>query len=271
MCTQYDLTMSGRTPQSIQFNRVADLYDIYVRTDFDIPFWLNQTRSVRGKVLELACGTGRVSLPLLEAGVNLSCVDCAPEMLAQFRRKLKERDLSCPVYCQDIVQLNLPDRFDLIFIPFHSFSEITDRQRQRLALKQILSHLAEEGRFICTLQNRIVRTSTMDGAMRLIGEFPLPEGGLLNVSARMAFDPSTHIASGEQVYEQFSPEKVLLDRRVLGVDFYLFDRHDFESLLSESGFSVYALYGDYERHLFEGGTSPFMIWTLRRSATGRTG
>ena len=261
--------MNGRIPQSIQFDSVADLYDLYVRTDFDIPFWLDQTRSISGKVLELTCGTGRVSIPLLKAGVNLSCVDYAPEMLAQFRKKLAEQGLTCPVYCQDVVHLNIPDRFDLIFIPFHSFSEITQRQRQRLALTRIHSHLTSQGRFVCTLQNPVVRTSSIDGTERLIGEFPLPDGGILRVSARMTFDPSTHVASGEQVYEQLSPEKVCLDRRVLEVNFYLFDKHEFESLLADTGFSVEALYGDYDRHPFEDATSPFMIWNLRRSATER--
>ena len=59
----------------IDFDSVAVLYDIYVRTDFDIPFWLREAKTVAGKVLELTCGTGRVSLPLLRAGVDLTCVD----------------------------------------------------------------------------------------------------------------------------------------------------------------------------------------------------
>lgn len=261
--------MNGSTPKSIDFDSVADLYDIYVQTDFDIPFWLDQMRSAPGKVLELTCGTGRVSIPLLEAGVNLSCVDYAPEMLAQFRKKLIERGLSCPVYCQDIVQLNIPDRFDLIFIPFHSFSEIIDNKRQRFALQRVLMHLTEQGRFICTLQNPIVRTSSMDGKMRLIGEFPLQEGRILNLSARMTFDPSTRIASGEQVYEHVSHDKVCLDRRTLSVNFYLFNRYEFDSLLGDCGFSVEALYGDYDYRPFEEVTSPFMIWKLKRSATER--
>lgn len=257
--------MTGRPPPPIQFDSVADLYDIYVHADFDIPFWRDQTRAVRGNVLELACGTGRVSLPLLEAGVNLSCVDYAPGMLAQLRRKLKEKELSCPIYCQDIAELDLPERYDLIFLPFHSFSEITDTRRQRLALKRIILHLAEQGRFVCSLQNPILRSSSMDGATHLIGEFPLPAGGMLSVSARMTFDPSTHIASGEQVYEVFSSEKVRVDQRTLNINFYLHSRREFESLLNESGFAVEALHGDYARHRFEDGTSPFMIWALRRS------
>ncbi len=250
-------------PKPIEFDRVADLYDFYVRTDFDIPFWLKRSQAVHGKVLELACGTGRVSIPLLLRGVKLSCVDYAPDMLARFGKKLREHNLSCPTYCQDITELNLPDRYDLIFIPFHSFSEITDRQKHRLALQRIRLHLSEQGTFICTLQNPVVRTTSMNGDSRLIGEFPTSEGQMLRVSARMTFHESTQIASGEQVYERISAEGSLLERRLLDINFYLFQRDEFELLLSEHGFVIETLYGDYECNPFEVSTSPYMIWVAR--------
>lgn len=252
------------TPRAIQFDAVADLYDLYVRADFDIPFWLTQVKGVRGKILELTCGTGRVSIPLLRTGANLTCVDYSAGMLAQLQRKVSEGRLRCPCYCQDMTNLSLPDRFELIIIPFHSFSEITDKTRQRLALTHIRSHLADQGRFICTLQNPVVRTASMDGITRLIGEFPLEDGGMLRVSARTLYEPSTHLASGEQFYERYASGKVLLEKRILGITFYLFDRNEFELLLTETGFSVDKLYGDYERHPFDEKTSPFMIWSLQK-------
>jgi SAM-dependent methyltransferase len=52
-----------------------------------IPFWRDEARSVPGKVLELTCGTGRVSIPLLKAGVHLTCLDYSPGMLAQRGKK----------------------------------------------------------------------------------------------------------------------------------------------------------------------------------------
>jgi SAM-dependent methyltransferase len=258
--------MNGRIPQPIAFDSVADLYDIYVCTEFDIPFWTEESNAVSGKVLELACGTGRVSIPLLRAGVDLTCVDYAPAMLARLREKLSHQGLSCPVYAQDMAELNLADRFDLIFIPFHSFSEITDPQRQRQALKRISAHLTDTGRFICTLQNPAVRTQSMDGEMHPIGGFPLPDGGVLKVDALMVFDPLTHIASGEQIYDRYSPEGMRRDRRVLQVNFFLFDKRAFEQLLPESGLAVEALYGDYDRRPSDDATSPYLIWKLKKIA-----
>jgi len=46
----------------MNYNHVADLYDIAIQVDFDLPFFLDQVRGVSGPILELMCGTGRVSL-----------------------------------------------------------------------------------------------------------------------------------------------------------------------------------------------------------------
>ena len=85
-------------PDGIRYDAyVANLYDTYIDTTFDVPFFLNETKSVSGKVLELMSGTGRVSIPLIEAGVQLTCVDNSAEMLAVLREKLVRMRLSASV------------------------------------------------------------------------------------------------------------------------------------------------------------------------------
>jgi ubiquinone/menaquinone biosynthesis C-methylase UbiE len=69
----------------IDYDCVADIYDLYVTSDLDIGFYLEEATKVQGKVLELMCGTGRVSISLLEAGVDLTCVDASKGMLARLQ------------------------------------------------------------------------------------------------------------------------------------------------------------------------------------------
>jgi ubiquinone/menaquinone biosynthesis C-methylase UbiE len=71
----------------IDYDCVADVYDLYVTSDLDIAFYVAEAAKAQGKVLELMCGTGRVSVPLLEAGVDLTCVDASEGMLATPRGK----------------------------------------------------------------------------------------------------------------------------------------------------------------------------------------
>lgn len=248
--------------QSIQFDHVADLYDSYVRTEFDIAFWLKESQMIGGKVLELACGTGRISIPLLKAGVDLTCVDYAPGMLSVLRGKLEDHDLLCPIYCRDMAELSLPYQYALIFIPFHSFSEVVERDRQREALERVYEHLSDGGTFICALQNPAVRPLTMDGRPHLLGEFPMDDGNRLSVHSQLLFDEECQVAAGCQIYEIMSTEGTLIERRTLNINFYLFRKDEFESLAVRAGFKVLALYGDYEHRPFDDQTSPFMIWKL---------
>lgn len=159
---------------AMNYAQVASLYDIYVTMEFDIPFFLQEAQS-HAKVLELMAGTGRVSLPLLRAGVNLTCVDSSPLMLDRLRQKLHTEGLTADVHEMDICNLALGATFDLILIPFHSFAEITFPTDQRAALRAIRNHLPSTGRFICTLHNPPIRLKSVDGFLHLRGKYSLHE------------------------------------------------------------------------------------------------
>jgi SAM-dependent methyltransferase len=251
-------------PHSIQFNHVADLYDVYVKSDIDINFFLQEATKIGGKTLELTCGTGRVSLPLLRAGVNLTCVDYSEAMLAKFREKLSKTDLSCNIIQADITELSLTERFDFIFIPFHSFQEIVDRTKHRTTLERIANHLTENGRFICTLQNPNVRLRTIDGKLKSLGKFPMDSGGTLEVSSSLTYDAIQHLAHGFQLYHIFDAHNTLIETRQLEINFFLFTKNEFELLATSTGLQTENLFGDYNYSPFDEATSPFMIWKFRK-------
>ncbi|HEX2995144.1 MAG TPA: class I SAM-dependent methyltransferase, partial [Anaerolineales bacterium] len=123
------------------YDPIASLYDIYVPATFDIDFFLNETKKSTGEVLELMSGTGRVSIPLLEAGVKLTCVDLSAASNDRLREKLAQKGLQADVYQMDVCELDLHKKFDMAIIPFHSFAHITSPQDQRKALERIHAHL----------------------------------------------------------------------------------------------------------------------------------
>jgi SAM-dependent methyltransferase len=59
----------------------------------DVLFWRRMIASTRGPILELGCGTGRVSLPLARAGASIVGIDRSPSMLAHLHRRLKRTGL----------------------------------------------------------------------------------------------------------------------------------------------------------------------------------
>jgi SAM-dependent methyltransferase len=249
---------------SIDWARIADLYDTYVQTTFDIPFFLNEARKTSGEALELMSGTGRVSVPLIEAGVRLTCVDASLEMLALLREKLTRRRVAAPVHQMDVRELALQKQFDLIFIPFQSFSELLSPSDQRKAFVCIHEHLAETGRFICTLHNPRVRLKRVDGQLRLWGKYPLEDRqGTLLFWGLENYDSDAHIVSGLEFFEEYDANGVMQSKRAVELCFRIVEKREFEDLAASVGFKIAALYGDYSYSEFHEDTSPFMIWVLK--------
>ncbi|HNS01678.1 MAG TPA: class I SAM-dependent methyltransferase [Anaerolineae bacterium] len=246
----------------IDYDSVAEIYDLYVAADYDIPFFLEETAHVEGPVLELTAGTGRLSLALIQAGVPLTCVDASRGMLDVLSRKLRERGLNAEVLCADICELELPTRYQLALLPFQAFMEITGEARQRQALASVLACLAPGGRFICTMHNPAVRRAQVDGTLRLVGRFAIPDGSLV-VSG---FEQGGHpLVKRLQFFEFFNSDGSLRSKQLLPMEFEFVERDQFEAMALEAGFQVRALYGNYDRASFDAGRSPVMIWVLQRA------
>jgi SAM-dependent methyltransferase len=247
---------------AMDYSRIARFYDAYVKAEFDVPFFLEQAKGA-SQVLELMSGTGRLSIPLLEAGVNLTCVDNSPEMLALLRIKLAEKRLSARVHQMDVCALSLSGSFDLIVLPFHSFAEILDRDDQRKALAGIRRLLSKTGRFICTLLNPPVRVRSINGQLTQRGKHRLPDGqGTLFLSAIQHYDAVHHLVTGTQFYEVYDADGVMCSKSFVDVQFCLHKKDAFQQLVQSQGFEVLHLYGDYACGPFQADESPVMIWIL---------
>lgn len=252
--------------ESINYDAVADLYDHYVQITLDVPFFVKEAGKVSGEVLELMAGTGRVSLPLIDAGVRLTCVDNSAEMLARLRAKLEERGLSAEVLQMDVRQLALGKKFAMVFIPFHSFSELLGEEEQYKVLAGVYTHLTDAGHFICTLHNPEVRRRRIDGQLRLWGKHPLDgRGDKLLLWGLEKIDSGTGIVEGVQLIELYDRNGVMQSRRLMETRFCLPDRDEFEAFARSAGFRIVNLYGDYSYAAFDQRSSPFMIWVMEKN------
>ncbi len=249
----------------IEFDDIADIYDYYVTTDLDIPFYLNQLGRLKGQVLELMCGTGRVSIPLIKQGISLTCVDYSAKMLEQFKDKLSSNNLQARLVEADVCKLDLGSRFDAIFIPFHSFMELIGEQKQVAALERINAHLKDDGVFICTLHNPGPRTRVVTGEKVLRGEFLLPNEQTLVLYSKEQINQGRSMIIGTQYYMINNKSGELLLERQIDIAFSLIEKDRFEYLAKRAGFTVHKLYGDYSQGSFDYRNSPFMIYLLGKS------
>ena len=245
------------------YDYVADLYDIYVPATFDIDFFITETKKTSGEVLELMSGTGRISIPLIEAGVKLTCVDLSAGLNAILEDKLQKMGLNADVYQMDVCELELQKKFDMVIIPFSSFVHITSSSDQRKALTRIRQHLIPGGIFICTLGNPKLRQKAVDGQLRLFRTYPLPvtQGQLLLWVTEDISDDDEQVVEAMQFYEEYDAKGVLQSKRLLELHFRLSQKDEFEELAKAAGFKIKALYGDYAYSEFND-DSPAMIWFL---------
>lgn len=114
----------------------------------DIEYYLDRLESCKGRILEAGVGSGRMLIPLLEAGLTVDGIDYSPEMLAACRKHCEERNLSPDLYEGKLQHLSLPHRYEAIIIPTGSFCLIENREESIGALKCFYEHLAPGGRLI---------------------------------------------------------------------------------------------------------------------------
>ncbi|WP_162909584.1 class I SAM-dependent methyltransferase [Aggregatilinea lenta] len=251
------------------YARIADLYDRFVTTGADVDFFVDEARRAGGDVLELMAGTGRLTLPLAEAGIPVTCVDFSPEMLHRLREKIDRHGFTADVHNMDVRTLDLGRTFKQIIIPFQAFPELTTEADQRQTLERIHAHLAADGTFICTLHNPTVRRTTIDGQLRLAGRFSADNDQLF-VWLLQTCDTASQIVEVLEFFEVYDRRGRLVEKRTSELQFLLLEKAAFEQLIKDAGFEPVALYGNYARAPFDEASSPFMIWVLRRAGNGVT-
>lgn len=123
-----------------------ELYDLLLGgLDFDLPFWVSVGREAGGPVLDLGCGTGRVLIPLLEAGVDADGADASGPMLEEARRKAAARGFRPGLALADMRDFALPRRYARIILAFNTFAHADSTEDQLATLRRTLAHLEPGG------------------------------------------------------------------------------------------------------------------------------
>lgn len=132
----------------------AKTYDTPGTGMFD-PLLLRQTvdrlsaLAAGGSALELAIGTGRVAIPLLQRGVPVSGIELAPAMVDALRIKIGEAKL--PVVIGDMTTATVEGRFSLVFLVFNGISNVQTQTEQIACFRNAARHLTPGGRFVIEL------------------------------------------------------------------------------------------------------------------------
>jgi SAM-dependent methyltransferase len=131
----------------------AETYDIRTETPpGEIEFYVQHARTSGGPVLEIACGTGRVTWPIARAGVPIVGLDLEQAMLDQAEQKRAHEDANASMNARfvqgDMTNFALGEQFALAIIPFRAFLLLRSIEQQRAALRRIHAHLRPGGALI---------------------------------------------------------------------------------------------------------------------------
>jgi SAM-dependent methyltransferase len=251
-------------PSDIDWDTVAPYYDAYVRTSLDVPYFLDRAKESGGPVLELMCGTGRLTLPLAEAGHDVTGVDRSAALLARLRAKLGPRTAHVRLVLADVRSMSIGRTFPLVFVGFHSFAEILGSGARRRAMAAIRPHVAPGGRLILTLHNPPVRAANAHVAWRSMGTFPLDDGTgrSVEVSSRWRVDLARARVHGDQRYREIARSGEPGKESSVPITFDLVSVAEVRSLAMGAGLDVRSILGDYGGASFDPASSPFAIFEL---------
>ena len=134
------------------FDEWSDIYDkVYAWKSDDIQFYVDQARVSGGPILELGCGTGRVTIPIGMAGLEITGLDNSGKMLEVAKvkvSKLSGIEKNIEFVAGDMTTFSINKQFSLIIIPFNGFLSLLTIDDQRRCLENIKAHLIPDGRLI---------------------------------------------------------------------------------------------------------------------------
>ncbi|MEI7645986.1 MAG: class I SAM-dependent methyltransferase [Chloroflexales bacterium] len=240
-----------------------DPFARYYDADFrdyteDVSFYRELARRASGPILELMCGTGRVLLPLAEAGHQITGVDVSSAMLAIAREHLAESGLSATLIEGDVRSVALPEQhFGLAFIAINSFMHMETVRDQLATLETARRALSHRGSLVIDLFNpdpiEIVRE---DNRIVLDRHYNL-DGCHVQKFVAIDSDTAEQKSYVTYLYDESDAEG-RVTRRTMRFTMRWYYRYEIEHLLARAGFSLRAIYGSYDLDEYSSG-SPRLI------------
>lgn len=228
--------------------RDGRFYDLHTRGfEDDIPFYVKLAQSA-SRVLELACGTGRLAIPIAKEGREIIGLDISEGMLKEARKKASKQGVNLNLVCADMRMFNFKVKFDLIILAFNSICHLYTRDDVERCFQCVRSHLAHDGRFVIDVFNpsfEILSRSPTE--FYPVGEYKDPDGdATVTISESTDYNRATQISQLTWYFDSAgSWKEVRFGMRV-------FFPQEIDALLHYNGFRIISKFGDFDGKFFLG-------------------
>ena len=212
----------------------------------DVPFWRRVATAAEGPVLELGCGTGRVSLPLARAGVNMVGIDRSAPMLDRARRRItksrtRQFAKSLRFVRGDIRALPFEaGAFPMVLAPYGILQSLIRPRDLTATLRSVARVLARGGTFGIDLVPDVPKWRDYQNRVQLRGR---AGGAQLTLIESVRQDPKRHLTTFEQKYVERRGAHTREHR--FDLTFRTLSVRQMTGQLERAGFRVDSVLGDY--------------------------
>ena len=225
------------------YDAFAPIYDRFsAAMTEDVDFYVGLAEEADGPVVELAVGTGRIAIPIVErTGRRVVGIDTSSGMLALARQKASDAGVELELREGDMRELALGEPTDLVICPFRAMLHLPTHDARVEVMRRVATALVPGGRFSW---NAFV----FDPAIAAeIGGIWRDENGIRN--------RSTYDAAERRIDLELEGGAT--------VPLWWVEREEWEAAIAEAGLEVEALYGWFDRRPFDA-ESPEFVWIARK-------
>jgi SAM-dependent methyltransferase len=228
----------------------GEVYDLILR---DIPYgfdyYTGLAREARGPVLDICCGTGRILLPCLQAGVDIEGLDLYVPMLDTLRRKSAELGLAPRLYHADMSDFDLPRQYALVVIPFNAFGHNMTQEAQIRCLSLCRQHLLPGGLLAFdTFFPALAIIGAPQNTRVLEGEMSHPSTGLpMRLYDTRSFDRVDQVQHSINEVEVLGADGSVQQVHRSEVSLRYIYKNEMTLLLRAAGFARFDIFGDFDR------------------------
>lgn len=221
-----------------------------------IAFYCDLAKTVGGPVLEVACGSGLVTIPIAATGLDVTGVDLAHFMLEHARKKAEGQKLNVRWVEADARSFDLGMQYRFILLTGNAFQAFLRREDQEALLASVKRHLAPNGLFAFETRN----PSGHDLASHLEEEFDQSytsaEGYQVSVSFTQTYDPLTQVMywTSYRRWNNGKPDH----KKETHIACRFTHPQELEALLYYNGFEVIQQYGNWNKEMLSA-SSPSII------------
>lgn len=233
---------------SESFYSDPELYDLMFPPGPNARFYAEEAQRAGGPVLELACGTGQLLLPIARSGLRAVGLDLSASMLRIARERLRSAAAPAELVEGDMRNFHFDERFALVFIARNSLLHLHSTDDLLACFRSVRQHLQPGGVFLFDIFNPSVRLLARPAGKR----FPMmqvqhPTRGEITVEAESNYDAASQVTHGMWYFS--TPDEPDFWSAPLEVR-SIFPQ-ELPLLLAAGGFQLEARYGGFPREAFE--------------------